>query len=40
MPPASTLTVYVVSRDCRSVNVEPSVTTYWSVSTLVLSIVG
>jgi len=29
-----------MSRVCRSVNVEPSVTTYWSVSTFVLSIVG
>ena len=34
------LTVYVVSRDWRSVKVLPSVTTYWSVSTLVLSTVG
>ena len=33
-------TVYVMSRVCRSVNVEPSVTTYCSVSTLVLSMVG
>jgi len=28
------------TRDWRSVNVDPSVTTYCSVSTLVLSIVG
>ena len=33
-------TLYVMSRVCRSVKVEPSVTTYWSVSTFVLSIVG
>jgi len=29
-----------MSRVCRSVKLEPSVTTYWSVSTFVLSTVG
>ncbi len=40
MPVGSVFTVYVVSRDCRSVNVVPSVTTYCSDLTFVLSIVG
>ena len=37
---SSAWTAWVMSRDCRSVNVEPSVTAYWSVLTFVLSIVG
>ncbi len=42
IPPVSTIgwTEYVMSRVWRSVKVEPSVTTYWSVSTFVLSTVG
>ncbi len=40
MPDSSALTLYVMSRVCRSVNDEPSVTTYCSVLTFVLSIVG
>ena len=42
IPPLSftACTVYVMSRACRSVKVEPSVTMYWRVSTLVLSTVG
>jgi hypothetical protein len=40
-PPGSiACTVYVMSRVCRSVKVDPSVTAYCKVSTLVLSIVG
>jgi hypothetical protein len=42
IPPLSVTacTVYVMSRAWRSVKVAPSVTMYWSVSTLVLSTVG
>jgi hypothetical protein len=40
MPVGSAATVYVMSRACRSVNVAPSVTMYWSVLTSVLSMVG
>ena len=42
MPPESRTgsAVYVMSRVCRSVKVEPSVTTYCSVSRFVLSTVG
>src|SRR3954463_15821566 len=38
--PSSARAVYVMLRVWRSVKVDPSVTTYWSVSTLVLSLVG
>ena len=40
MPVSSACTVYVMSRVCRSVNDEPSVTTYCRVLTFVLSMVG
>jgi hypothetical protein len=41
MPPRSSASaVEVVSRLCRSVNVDPSVTTNCNVSTFVLSAVG
>ena len=40
MPEGSAATVYVMSRVCRSVKVDPSVTMYCSVCTSVLSIVG
>src|SRR5579883_1453197 len=40
MPVPSALTVYVISRVCKSVKVEPSVTAYCSVLTFVLSTVG
>src|SRR5262249_54127211 len=40
MPVGSVATAYVMSRVCRSVKVAPSVTTYCSDFTFVLSIVG
>jgi hypothetical protein len=40
IPVGSALTVYVMSRVCRSVNEEPSVTRYCIVSTFVVSMVG
>ncbi len=40
MPVGSAATVYVMSRVCRSLNVDPSVTTYCNVLTFVLSMVG
>ena len=40
IPVGSALTVYVMSRVCRSVNDVPSVTMYCIVSTFVVSIVG
>ena len=40
IPVESAETVYVVSRVCRSVKLEPSVTRYCIVSMFVVSIVG
>ncbi len=40
IPVGSGSSAYVMSRVCRSVNVLPSVTRYWSVCTLVASTVG